>query len=346
MIKKITTFVLSMAIALGLTGCTFSAPATVVNVDGEDVAAGIYLIYQYGAYTSAQNKVEDKTKDLFKQDIEGVKAEEWIYNETLKNVKTYVYIEKAFKESGIAFSEEELSGVNSQLDAAFLQDEKTLAKNGIGKESFMAYNMSEAKKAKLYSDKFVKDSANNVTDADARKYMEEKYSRIASASLPVTTASYEQLDTEKTKEVKALADELLAKVKAGGTIDKETAAPMLKKAFELTSRDYTEEVADQYITKNFIHAAATTYPPEIVAKLVAAKVGDCGIEDVYGAPFVWHKVKTVDDDKEFELYKPSVINEIQQKAFIDGITAITDKYTVTPNSGAVKTYSPKKIKTK
>ncbi len=344
MFKRLTAIFLSAVLAFSLAGCTFSTPAVVMTVDGEDVAAGIYLIYQFGAYADARSKAADFTKDVFKQEIDGKSAESWIYDETVARVKTHIYVERAFAESGLSFTDDMLTSYTAQLETSWTQNEKELTKNGIGKASYIAYNMNEAKKSLLFSDKFVADTANAVTDASARAYMEEKYSRIASVTLPVTTSDYKELDADKTAEIKKLADELLAKANAGEALDAKTAEPILQKAFTVTGREYSAEASASYIAKNFIHAASTTYPEELVKKLVTAKVGDTGIDEVYGAPFVWSKVDTVENDEEFESYKPSIVNEMQSKVFEDQMKAVTDAYTVTPSEKAVKAYSPKNIK--
>ena len=44
-------------------------------------------MYQYQAYSSAKSKLEDKSAKVLKSEIEGVKAEEWIHNETVASAK-------------------------------------------------------------------------------------------------------------------------------------------------------------------------------------------------------------------------------------------------------------------
>ena len=97
-LKKFTGLLLCAALALSMAACKFTTPAVVMTVEGEDIPAGLYLMYQYQAYSSAKSKLEDKSAKVLKSEIEGVKAEEWIHNETVASAKRYVWVEKAFAE--------------------------------------------------------------------------------------------------------------------------------------------------------------------------------------------------------------------------------------------------------
>ena len=98
-LKKFTGLLLCAALALSMAACKFTTPAVVMTVEGEDIPAGLYLMYQYQAYSSAKSKLEDKSAKVLKSEIEGVKAEEWIHNETVASAKRYVWVEKAFAEA-------------------------------------------------------------------------------------------------------------------------------------------------------------------------------------------------------------------------------------------------------
>ena len=58
-LKRWTAAVLCAALGLGLSACTLKTPANVMTVDGVQVPAGVYLMYQLNAYTEAERLVED-----------------------------------------------------------------------------------------------------------------------------------------------------------------------------------------------------------------------------------------------------------------------------------------------
>ena len=137
-LKKFTGLLLCAALALSMAACKFTTPAVVMTVEGEDIPAGLYLMYQYQAYSSAKSKLEDKSAKVLKSEIEGVKAEEWIHNETVASAKRYVWVEKAFAEAGLTFTEEEQASIDSQLDTIWANNEALLAANGIGRKTTAA----------------------------------------------------------------------------------------------------------------------------------------------------------------------------------------------------------------
>ena len=69
-LKKFTGLLLCAALALSMAACKFTTPAVVMTVEGEDIPAGLYLMYQYQAYSSAKSKLEDKSAKVLKSEIE------------------------------------------------------------------------------------------------------------------------------------------------------------------------------------------------------------------------------------------------------------------------------------
>ncbi|MFQ8832818.1 MAG: transcription-repair coupling factor [Ruthenibacterium lactatiformans] len=195
-LKKFTGLLLCAALALSMAACKFTTPAVVMTVEGEDIPAGLYLMYQYQAYSSAKSKLEDKSAKVLKSEIEGLKAEEWIHNETVASAKRYVWVEKAFAEAGLTFTEEEQASIDSQLDTIWANNEALLAANGIGRENYRRFYECEAKYEKLLAE-YQDGESDKITDAEAKKYMDETYSRIQTLVLPTTDADSAALPDEK-----------------------------------------------------------------------------------------------------------------------------------------------------
>lgn len=271
-LKKFTGLLLCAALALSMAACKFTTPAVVMTVEGEDIPAGLYLMYQYQAYSSAKSKLEDKSAKVLKSEIEGVKAEEWIHNETVASAKRYVWVEKAFAEAGLTFTEEEQASIDSQLDAIWANNEALLAANGIGRENYRRFYECEAKYEKLLAE-YQDGESDKITDAEAKKYMDETYSRIQTLVLPTTDADSAALPDEKLEELNALAAQLADDLNAGGSMD-ELGPETLEKAFEICGREYAEDTASSYMSKSFLTAESTSYSEEFVQGVVAAEVGD------------------------------------------------------------------------
>lgn len=342
-LKKFTGLLLCAALALSMAACKFTTPAVVMTVEGEDIPAGLYLMYQYQAYSSAKSKLEDKSAKVLKSEIEGVKAEEWIHNETVASAKRYVWVEKAFAEAGLTFTEEEQASIDSQLDAIWANNEALLAANGIGRENYRRFYECEAKYEKLLAE-YQDGESDKITDAEAKKYMDETYSRIQTLVLPTTDADSAALPGEKLEELNVLAAQLADDLNAGGSMD-ELGPETLEKAFEICGREYAEDTTSSYMSKSFLTAESTSYSEEFVQGVVAAEVGAAGVYDGYSVPMIYQKIANYEDNDDFTAnYKTTILSEITSAAFSDKVEEETAAYAVTEDVSAVKTYSPSKIR--
>ena len=342
-LKKLTGLLLCAALALSMAACKFTTPAVVMTVEGEDIPAGLYLMYQYQAYSSAKGKLEDTSAKVLKSEIEGVKAEEWIHTETVASAKRYVWVEKAFAQAGLSFTEEEQASIDSQLETIWTNNEALLAANGIGQESYRSFYECEAKYEKLLAE-YQKSESDKITDAEAKKYMDETYSRIQTLVLPTTDASSVAVSDEKLEELNALAAQLADDLNAGGSMD-ELGPVTLEKAFEICGREYTEDTAASYLTKSFLTAESTSYSEEFVQTAVSAEVGAAGVYDGYSVPMIYQKIANYEDSDDFTTnYKTSILSEITSAAFSDKVKAEATAYSATEDASAVKTYSLSKLK--
>ena len=342
-LKKFTGLLLCAALALSMAACKFTTPAVVMTVEGEDIPAGLYLMYQYQAYSSAKSKLEDKSAKVLKSEIEGLKAEEWIHNETVASAKRYVWVEKAFAEAGLTFTEEEQASIDSQLDTIWANNEALLAANGIGRENYRRFYECEAKYEKLLAE-YQDGESDKITDAEAKKYMDETYSRIQTLVLPTTDADSAALPDEKLEELNALAAQLADDLNAGGSMD-ELGPETLEKACEIFGREYAEDTASSYMSKSFLTAESTSYSEEFVQGVVAAEVGAAGVYDGYSVPMIYQKIANYEDNDDFTAnYKTTILSEITSAAFSDKVEEETAAYAVTEDASAVKTYSPSKIR--
>ena len=226
-----------------------------------------------------------------------MKAEEWIHNETVASAKRYVWWKKPFAEAGLTFTEEEQASIDSQLDTIWANNEALLAANGIGRENYRRFYECEAKYEKLLAE-YQDGESDKITDAEAKKYMDETYSRIQTLVLPTTDADSAALPDEKLEELNALAAQLADDLNAGGSMD-ELGPETLEKAFEICGREYAEDTASSYMSKSFPPRIRTRYSEEFVQGVVAAEVGAAGVYDGYSVPMIYQKIANYEDNDDF-----------------------------------------------
>ena len=56
--KKFISLGLALAMLLGVAGCNITTPATVGSIGGVEIPAGIYLLAQYNAYSTAASNAD------------------------------------------------------------------------------------------------------------------------------------------------------------------------------------------------------------------------------------------------------------------------------------------------
>ncbi|MEG2435684.1 MAG: hypothetical protein RSB47_05070 [Ruthenibacterium sp.] len=340
--KQSKTLALTLCAALlgtALTGCSFKTPATVLTVDGEDIPAGVYLMEQMQAYSDAAAKTTD-TKDVLKADIEGVPATEWIHNKTIEGVRRYCYLNKEFDTAGLSFTKEEQATHDTQVDKNYEANSKMLADNGIGKESYRAYYLSEAKYQQLFT---AYNEKNKVSNKDGMAYMDAHYSHVKTLVLPTTDAAGKAVDEATLTKIKAESDALQKALANKGDFDK-LAEESIKKVLKLCGQEYAAENLSQYYSTAFVSPDGTaSYPPEFVALVMAAKTDEVGQYEMYDMPLVFQKIANYADDADFENYKTAIDSAVNNEKFDATVLAGGEKLAVTENAAAVKTYSPKKI---
>ncbi|MEG1011703.1 MAG: hypothetical protein RSE54_07550 [Ruthenibacterium sp.] len=340
--SKLLSLALCCAMAFSFTGCRFTSPANVMRVEDTDIPAGLYLLYQLQAYSSAVDLQTDKTTDVLKDTLEGKTGAEWIHAETVRLARRYVYIEKQFEAEGLSLTADEQSAAQTQAASGFTASADTFSANGIGQTSYTQYYISETKYDRLftaYSDKNGKD----ISDDTAKAYMDKTYAHISTLMLPASDTAGAALNDADTAKVQAVADKLEKTLTAGGSMEK-LGEDALKEAFAICGREYTADALSQYQLTTFVSDKSNYFDADTTAAMRSAKVNGAGQTTYGGAPMVYQKTANYKDNEDFVAnYRSSIVSNICLEQFSAQIEAESAKYAVTENAGAVKTYSPKKI---
>ncbi len=347
--KRWIVFVLCAAMAFALAGCTFSAPSTVMTVDGKEIPAGLYLAYQREAYYSAQNQREDTKTPVLKSSIDGVKAADWIHTETVDNLKQYLWVEQKFEEAGLSFTQEEQESAEQWLNTIWSYSGELMTENGIGRETYRQLYMNSEKYAKLLEE-YRAGPEGQITDEAAKQYMDETYYRIRRLMLPATDADSAALSAEKQAELDALAADLAQQLNDGANLD-DLAEEALQQAYEICGREYTEDSLTSDLGSFFLSAETTGFEEDFVPSVMSAALGDAGVyqnntaDESVSQPVVYQKIANYESDDDFaENYREAVINEMTSVAFSDRLQAETEAYTVQESAFAVWCYRPSKLK--
>lgn len=216
-------------------------------------------------------------------------------------------------------------------------------KNGIGQASYLEAYLAEQKYSALYT-AYETANADSITDDDAMAYMDKTYAHVTTVLLPITDTSGANVSADKLKTIQGYANDLADALKAADADADALSKEYLQKACDAAGTTFSEDSLSNYETTTFITADSTSYPEDLVAEMMKAKVGDTGVYLLNDKPYVYLKLANYKDADDFAQYRDALVNGMLTEKYDAQVDETAAKYEVTEDASAVKTYSPKKIK--
>ncbi len=353
-IKKLAAVLICIAVLFSFTACHITTPSTVLNVNGTDIPAGLYLMYQYEAYRNAasvyseeqamlsQEDQQEGDVDILRATIEGVLGEEWIANETIRLIKRHIWID----ENATGENAMEQAEIDEALNLAteYYEYDDLLDDNGIGVNSYAQHYLAQSKYYSM-SNTFIEAESENITAQEAKDYMDEIYSRIQAVTLPTTDETGMPLDDEKSAQVQQIADTLEQDLKDSDDVET-LCRTALQDAFEVCGVEYNEDLFTQYYTTYFVTDDVNYYiDMQTASQIRQMDIGDSGQAVESSDPLVYVVIPNYESDEQFEEdYQYSMASAILQKEFDDTIVQECESYEVIELGNATEVYSAKKVK--
>lgn len=342
--KKVIALALCLLMVFGMTSCSITTPEYVITVDGEKIPCGLYLLYQLQAYTAAKQFQYDAGKKVWNDTVLGQNGADYVHEQTLKSCRNYVWVEREFDRQGLVFSKAELAELETSAATAYKGNTYRLDVNGVSLETYTKYYINARKYARLY-EAFQKTDAASFTNAEAVIYMNDTYAHIRLVNLPLNNVDSKKVSGADEKKLQGYANDMADALNNGGNFDT-LADEALKNAFAVTGHEYTENAVaentyDTWLKRDNVYFGDA----EMSNTLLASPKGFSSVAQSASFVVAYQKIDGVTDGDEFEeKYKPTIIGEMQTKAFEEKIAADTAVYEVTEDASAVATYSIKKIK--
>lgn len=225
--RKIIAAGLAVVCAASMSGCADNG--YIMSVEGKQIRNGIYISNAMGAYNSAMSKVQDireeegittEIEDLFKENVEGKSASDWIKAETIDKIKRSVAIEKLCEKNGIALTDDEKNAISADVNSMWTEENyyaqyfygfDTMGEYyesvGIGKDSLKETYMVSDLLNKLFLKYYDKDGITPVSDADFDAYLKENYAAVFVLELEYNDYEGLMLDPEEeAAEIQAIKD--------------------------------------------------------------------------------------------------------------------------------------------
>lgn len=174
--------------------------------DNSTMAVGEYIFYNYSAFYTASGMVEDGTGDFLDQkltDEDGTEmtAREYIDKISTLSCKSYLYVNKQFKDRGLKLTSEEISSYKANADSQWSYAKESFEAYGISKESFVEASYAyPAKMEALFKNLYQEGGEKAVSTDELKKYYEENYTNYSYINIPFyETSTDEEGNTTTTK---------------------------------------------------------------------------------------------------------------------------------------------------
>lgn len=229
-LKKCTAALLSMLMLLSFFGCG-ERTANVMQVDGMEVRAGIYIYYSIDAYFDALKilaesenfnyasyKTDKELKKAIKgKMVEGLPVQEWIQNKATEYCLQYVAVEKEFERLDLTLPEDTQSEIESYYASSWAYLGDFYTDSGIGEQTVKDVLMSSEKRNAIYQAYYGEGGSEGVTDESLRTYYKENNARVEYVKIALTDGEGNLLKSDGKAEMKEMAEQYLARIKAQAT---------------------------------------------------------------------------------------------------------------------------------
>ncbi len=344
MLKKIAAFALTAVLAVAMfTGCGKNYES-VVTIDGVSITAGEYLYAQFQAYTAAQQKVEDG-KNLLKETIDEMSAEEWIHQQTIKNLRMHVWAEKKYDEMGLTLSQQSSDYANQNAEMYWSILGEQYIDNGIGLETYKKFSINNIKSNEIFATLYGENGEKAPSNDEYNKYISENFARVNGFAVSKLDKDGKLVEEDTLIKISNLCDEAIIRLNNGEDfevvrIDTMSHANKLAGMEDKDFSDATVNTTDFYVPKQ-----SQELSQEFIANVYALQEnGQFAYDEVGNELIVYKRVPNYTSDEELNQLKAASLKDMKGEEFIKTVEDESSKFEVVEDNSAVKYYSVSKIK--
>lgn len=345
-ISKILIGLMAGLVVIGTTSCGDTSWA--MEIDGQKLPAGIYLINQSTALNQASSEegYDEELKDKWDNKIGDLKLEEWVNNKAKDLTKRYVVVENLFKEKGLTLTEEEVANVESNVEYLWTYTSETYEKLGVSKDSYYKSMENQAKQEAIFKKIYGKDGEKAVSDDDLKKYYADNYLKVNVASYSTKNAETgKDMTEEEKKDVENKANEDLKRIQEGTSIA--TILEELNPSASQTNEDGTTQAVEtptEEETQIEIHKEGNNQISDELTKQIFEKAvinQPVLLSDENGF-YIVKSYETSLKNEEIETKRLDILYRYKLKEFEAYLDDLGKDLKSTENKNAINTFKPKK----
>ena len=354
-LKKCAAVLLTGAMVLSMSAC--SSDTDWIMRKGElEMPAGVYINNLLQSYYQASALVENTEEDVFKQQVEGTDAKEWIQQKALDETKRNMAACSEFNEHQLSFTQEELESCRQQAEAYYGQNGENLEKNGISQNSIELLYQIAYMKTKLFDALYAQGGEQEVSEEELRSYYEENYIKMA-----VQTFSFPEepeIPEGATEEDKASYEEFYKTER--GNVYTNANSFYLQAQIGMDAGQSWNEVLNTYKQQNaaaagqeydmntnnyrLLDTATTPLNADIVGALKEAEQGELVKVETDTMIAIGATTDINEDPTDYEYVKTSILHALKDEAFEEYLLQQAQDESYELNQKAADRYQINKLK--
>lgn len=222
--KKIISAVTALALAVGaasLGGCSQNVNYA-MEVDGEKIAAGLYILYSGQALNDAEAKLREDNPDLntsaegfsyYDQKIGDLSFGDYVKQEAVNYCKRYIAVERLFDELNIPVEKDERENLNDSINSqwdydvsgwsstlTYLGKHKTLGSYyesiGVSKSSLREFMTNSYKASKIFTYYYGEGGIEEVSKVEKEKWLDENYALARYFGVSITDSEGQVIESK------------------------------------------------------------------------------------------------------------------------------------------------------
>ncbi len=347
--SRIVSLVFAFVMALSLVSCGGDT-SYIATFHDEKVPAGVYLYQLVTATQSAYSKVEDSSKDVLKQDIDGQNAAIWIEQTAQQEMKRYLAVEKEFEDLGLTLKADAQEAVTAQVNTEWNNYSEWYEKNGISKDSLTHVVQNLAKKQQVFLHYYDEGGPEAVSDADLKAYFSDHYVKVKYLGVSWDTSKTGDELTAVKEEAKTKAEGYLARAKNGESMDKliqefsnEQRKASAAEGEEIETTDPSEVKEDIYATV-LSKEGGSSFGEQFAERMNAMSAGDIEVVEGTSKYYVLAKYDILAKEEDFTSRRMSLLQNMKAEDYEQKLDGVVGEMNITLNEDALKRYTAKKVK--
>lgn len=332
-----------LCLVSALTGCYSEDKAWSAKRGDDTAPIGVYIYYLSSAYSEALGKVEDASKSVFDQEIDGKDGAQWVKDRAKESIQLMYYVDQKFEDMGLTLDDDDESQISSITSSAWSYSSSSFNQYGISQQSLeKAYSQFVVKYQKIFEATYGKGGEKEVSDEDLRSFYEDKYTDFEYFTCSYTKTnedgSSEAMSDEEKAEAKKQFEEYVTKIQ-NHDLTMSTAADEYKKSIDSDTDLLQSQTLD-------LDTEAYYYPDEVVEKLTSMKEGEVSYVDLPDSNRFYVLQKNSISEKCDEVLKDdsqrlNVLSTMKSEEFSKAMEeAAAELDDITFNDAALDSYNP------